>query len=236
MLHSWPSATAIRLERPPQLASWNRHDDQDQVQLAAYVDYVTGVAVPVPADLDDPVAVELIVGLPTTRPLTAQRDLDNYLNPVINGLGVNRFVAVFGRKLHQDHSTLAIGPTTPVEPDREPDLVVTPFGRYAIPEWQEQIRIPCRRAGGLDPAGIGPVRLVVAYELTQGRNWTALWKPTIDALGPLLGSDPRPKKPHGEARDGRITEIALHQTVTRVSEKLGCRERWAMRISFWWQT
>ena len=66
----------------------------------------------------------------------------------------------------------------------------------------------------------------------QGRNWTALWKPTIDVLGPLLGSDPRPHKPHGEARDGRITEIALHQTVIPVSEKFAHRERWAMRIGF----
>ena len=111
VLHSRPSATAISMERPPQLASWKRDDDPDQVQLAAYVEYMTGVAVPVLADSDDPVAVELIVGLPATRPLTAQRDLDNYLNPVVNGLGANRFVSVFGRKLHQDHSTLAIGPT-----------------------------------------------------------------------------------------------------------------------------
>lgn len=180
-------------------------------------------------------AAELAVGLPASRSLMAQRDLDNYLNPIVNGLGANRFVAVFGRKLHKEHSTLAVGPTQPVEPGRQPDLVVTPSGRYDVPGWREQIRVPCRRAFGLDPTGSGPVSLVVAYELTQGRNWTALWKPTIDALGPLLGSDPRVKKPFGEARDGRITDIALHQTITQVSEKLGHLERWAIRISFWWE-
>jgi hypothetical protein len=236
VLYSRPMAASIRLELQPQLASWNRADDLDRMRLAAYVGYASELAAPLLAASGEPLALELKVGLPTTHPLTKQRDLDNYLYPVVKGLGPDRFVAVFGYKRHQDHSTLAIGPTTHVEPDREPDLVVNPFGRYDIPEWQEQIRVACRRAGGLDPTGVGPVRLVVSWELTRGRTWTELWKPTIDALGPLLGTEARSSRPHGEARDGRITEVALHQTVTRVSENLGHRERWAMRISFWWET
>src|SRR3954452_24513563 len=123
-LHAPPRARAIRLKHPPQLASWNRDDHPDQVQLSAYMDYVTEVAAPILADASDPLAVELIVGLPTTRPITTQRDLDNYLQPVIKTLGANRFVAAFARKRHQDHSTLAIGPTTTVQPEREPDLLV----------------------------------------------------------------------------------------------------------------
>jgi hypothetical protein len=55
----------------------------------------------------------------------------------------------------------------------------------------------------------GPVRLQVASSVGSRRNWLNLWKPTIDALGALLGrTDPtRPWHP----RDGRIVELGLHR-------------------------
>ena len=109
--------------------------------------------------------------------------------------------------MHQDHSTLAIGPTSAWSRN----------GTRSRCDPVRALRLRSGRSRSVSlsasarprPDWLGPVSLVVAYELTQGRNWTALWKPTIDALGPLLGSDPRVKKPFGEARDGRITEIAL---------------------------
>jgi hypothetical protein len=44
-----------------------------------------------------------------------------------------------------------------------------------------------------------------------GRNWLNLWKPTIDALGPLLGSAQPGKL--WNPRDGRIVELGLHCVV-----------------------
>jgi len=46
--------------------------------------------------------------------------------------------------------------------------------------------------------------------LRWGRNWASLWKPLIDAVGPVPGEDPaRPFHPH----DDRIVSLALHHTI-----------------------
>ena len=59
-----------------------------KVRLASYVDYVAGVTAPVLAGSDDRDGGRTrrrTAGQPIA--LTAQRDLDNYLNPIVNGLG-----------------------------------------------------------------------------------------------------------------------------------------------------
>lgn len=53
----------------------------------------------------------------------------------------------------------------------------------------------------------GPVAMTIAITTGPGRNWTSLWKPLIDAFGPVLGEDPaRPYHP----RDDRIVSLGLH--------------------------
>ena len=44
-----------------------------------------------------------------------------------------------------------------------------------------------------------------------GRNWLNLWKPTIDALDPLLGRAREVRDWH--PRDDRITALGLHLTM-----------------------
>jgi hypothetical protein len=59
----------------------------------------------------------------------------------------------------------------------------------------------------IDP---GPVGLTIALTTGPGRNWASLWKPLIDAFGPVLGEDPaRPFHPH----DDRIVSLGLHHTI-----------------------
>jgi hypothetical protein len=58
------------------------------------------------------------------------------------------------------------------------------------------------------PLADGPVRLDLAFLVGENRNWLALWKPTIDALGPLLGHDSGADE--WNPRDGRITQLGLH--------------------------
>ncbi|MEO3787208.1 hypothetical protein ABGB12_28110 [Actinocorallia sp. B10E7] len=66
------------------------------------------------------------------------------------------------------------------------------------------------------PLPDGPVRLRISYRVGPRRSWPNVWKPTIDALGHLLGrtSPDRPWHPH----DGRITELGLH---ARTEPELG---------------
>jgi len=54
------------------------------------------------------------------------------------------------------------------------------------------------RAQGVDP-GDGPLALQVHYRLGGRRNWATLWKPTIDALGHVIGV-PEPRRPFGPNR------------------------------------
>jgi hypothetical protein len=54
--------------------------------------------------------------------------------------------------------------------------------------------------------------LELAFVVGPNRNWVELWKPTIDALEPLLGRDPFQKRPWNP-RDGRIIELGMHRTV-----------------------
>jgi hypothetical protein len=210
----------------PRLASWNKAGDPEQDRLGFYLVHVQEVAAPYMAG-DAQLALELVVGM-DQRKLTHDSDLDNFLEPVVRRLGAARFSAVFGSKQRQGHSTISVGPTTPSLEPRPPDLVVAPVGSYEQGNWVPQIEAPLRRVGGLDPDGVGPVRLVVAYDLGPTRTWVNLWKTTIDSLGPLLGTVPRPAKDHDDPRDGRIVDLALHQTVHPHAGN-------DVRISFWWE-
>ncbi|GLY89798.1 hypothetical protein Airi02_077270 [Actinoallomurus iriomotensis] len=62
----------------------------------------------------------------------------------------------------------------------------------------------------------GPVSLRLRFSVGPRRNWLNLWKPTIDALGPILGRT-APEKPW-HPRDGRIVDLSLH---CRVEPSLG---------------
>ena len=210
-------------------------DDPEQLHLGHFLDHIVEIAGPFLAE-DVPLALELTVGPPDNLPLTEHRDLDNYLKPVAKKLGHHRFSAVFGRKRHQDHSTLAIGPAHPTMPTRSPDLTVAPRGSYQRPEWRRQIRDACEQVHGLDPGGTAPIALTIAYDITPGRNWTELWKGTIDGLGPLLGTHPRSKKQDDDPQDGRITNLGLHQTINEgLGNAKGHGSRWDITVSFWWE-
>ena len=51
--------------------------------------------------------------------------------------------------------------------------------------------------------------VVIGFRCGPGRNWLNLWKPTIDALSPLIGEGNRRWNPH----DGAIVDLALHLQV-----------------------
>ena len=73
--------------------------------------------------------------------------------------------------------------------------------------YKEQVRAAVVGAAEI-PAG--PVRLQIAFAVGPRRNWLNLWKPTIDALDPLLGRT-RPDR-DWHPQDGRIVDLGLHLT------------------------
>ena len=197
----------MRQSVKPQLASWDRAGHPSQVKLARFLGHVDAIAGPVLATVASRVAVELIVGFSDGASLIdGGHDLDNYLFPVVQRLGQKRVAAVFGRKIHGP-SSLAVGPAQPYTAVA-PRFSTRMTGSYGRREWRQQLHDRLAvQAPTIDP---GPVGLRIAVTTGAGRNWANLWKPLIDAFGPVLGEDPtRPFCPH----DHRIVRLDLHHTV-----------------------
>ena len=177
-------------------------------ELARFLAYVDAIAGPVLATVSGRIAAELIVGFSDGVSLTdGGHDLDSYLFPVAQRLGPERVAAVFGRKIHGP-SSLAVGPAQLDTARVTPQFSAQMAGSYERREWKEKLHDRLAvQAATIDP---GPVGLTIALTTGRGRNWASLWKPLIDAFGPVLGEDPtRPFHPD----DDRIVSLALHHTI-----------------------
>jgi hypothetical protein len=132
-------------------------------------------------------------------------DVDNYAHPLAKRLKDPDLVSVWCTKQHSDQSVVRIDTARLLRPQRTDVVVVrTP----SATNYKERINAAVADAAELPP---GPVRLELSF-VVGNRNWLELWKPTIDALEPLLGRDPTEKRPW-HPRDGRITELGMHLTV-----------------------
>ena len=202
-------ARPIRLSVEPQLASWDRAGGTGQIKLGHFLDHAEAMAAPTMAAADGLLAVELTVGLPDKLSLTGGgRDLDNYLFPLAQRLGPARIAAMFGRKV-RGPSCLAIGQARPDLVASRPQFSARITGSYVRKEWKTTLREQILQAQDAVP-GAGPISLAISITTGPGRNWANIWKPLIDAFGPVLGEDPeQPFHPN----DDRITSLGLHQNV-----------------------
>lgn len=155
------------------------------------------------------VALDLTVALPEGDSLTHGRELDNYLLPVVSRLGQRRIPAVFARKVHGDTSTMRVEAARLRLQDQPPMMLVCTSAEPETVEWREQLRDACEAAVDR-PAPPGPLSLDLAFMVSSLRNWTTLWKPALDALGPLLGV-PDPDRPWSPL-DDRVVRLGLHRT------------------------
>jgi hypothetical protein len=201
-------AGVMRQSVKPQLASWDRAGHPSQVKLARFLAHVDAIAGPVLAAVSGPIAAELIVGFSDGVSLVdGGHDLDNYLFPVAQRLGPERVAAIFGRKMHGP-SSLAVGPAQLAMAGAAPQFSTRMAGSYVRREWKQKLHD--RLAGQAAIIDPGPVGLTIALTTGPDRNWASLWKPLIDAFGPVLGEDPaRPFHPH----DDRIVSLSLHHTI-----------------------
>jgi len=192
----------------PQLASWERAGHPSQVKLRRFLAHVDAIAGPVLATVSGRVAAELIVGFSDgVATIDGGHDLDNYLFPVTQRLGPERVAAIFGRKIHGP-SSLAVGRAEPDLAAATPQFSTRMTGSYVRQEWKQELHD--QLAGQATTVEPGPVELNIALTTGPGRNWAALWKPLIDAFGPVLGEHPTlPFHPD----DDRIVSLGLHHTV-----------------------
>jgi hypothetical protein len=201
-------AGVMRQSVKPQLASRDRAAHPSQVKLARFLAHVDTIAGPVLATVHGRVAAELIVGFSDGVSLIdGGHDLGNYLFPVAERLGPQRVAAIFGRKIHGP-SSLAVGPAWPDRAGAAPQFSARMAGSYLRRQWKQKLHDRLAvQAAMIDP---GPAGLTIALTTGPGRNWASLWKPLIDAFGPVLGEDPaRPFSPH----DDRIVSLSLHHAI-----------------------
>jgi hypothetical protein len=197
----------------PRLASWMHADDPSQMQLDKFLRHAIDVLGPSLQELKSPLALRLDVAIPRDVPLLDQRDLDNYAFPLATRLAQKAadkpIDCVWATKRHGSISSIGIDAAVPMPDDESPPewLLIQTTASIQTTAYKEQVQDGVRGAAELPE---GPVSLQLSYTVGPGRNWANLWKPTIDAMGPLLGSDSaRPWNP----RDGRIVELGLHRSV-----------------------
>jgi hypothetical protein len=199
----------VALNVQPQLASWDIAGSPGQLRLGDFLDHAEAAAAPLMAAVDGLLAVELTIGLPSELSLTGGgRDLDNYLFPLAQRLGPTRIAAMFGQKVHGP-SFLAVGRAQPDHSASPPQFSAQIAGSYVRKEWKITLREQLLQVQHAVPAA-GPIGMTISIITGPGRKWANLWKPLIDAFGPVLGENPeQPFHPN----DDRITSLGLHHNV-----------------------
>ena len=216
----------MHLRRQPVPEDWEAGRHPRPAELAAYLDEIV-------RDLrwgpraGEHLALELDVGLPDPAPAPGGGDeLDDYLFPVVRRLGPVRFDAVFATRRPPPGSCLRVAPATPdLGPTPPPQLRVRTTASATSIDWKQQLHDACREATG-EPAPPGRVAVQIRFTVSRRRNWTVLWKPALDSLGPILGVPDR-SRPY-RADDRRVSALGLHR---RFDDTLGHR----VLVEVWWQ-
>ncbi len=207
----WSHGDALRTLSgfEPLLASWNSKTDPAQIRLQRYLDDLQFAVGALPSD--QRLSLHMQIDVKKPERLLRHYDLENYLTPVVNRFGAGHFAFVSATKSVGRGSYLAVGQATPLGQYS----VLEGWANFAChggsgatkKEWKEDIRtaLSNTRPPSLPP---GPVAVHIASRCARQRNWAMLWKPTGDAMGPVLG-EPSPQNPFNPS-DDRIVSLGLH--------------------------
>ena len=186
-----------------------RLNSRDQHRIDRFLDKSEELLAPAVAALSGPVALRLDVGIPPNGSLLQQSSLDICAFSLADRLKrvVGReFASVWCTKRHADFSTVTVGPAVPVlAPAFGQTTTLVTRRSYSKVQFKEDIR---DAVAGLTPVPDGPVSLQIAYVTGLPRTWANLWRPTISALGGLLGC--RNALEPWDTDDERIVQLALH--------------------------
>lgn len=211
----------------PLVAQWERSTHPAQIRLHKYCDSLTAHVAPLLAGRDH-LFLHLDIAVREPSRLLHQYDLENYLTPLFGRRWIDpsRFALVSATKSLAGKSRLLIGTTRSLLLDGSwRHLACSPSSTPSSKEWKETIRLALetRSSGPLPP---GPAEVHIAWRCASTRNWVGLWKPTGDAMGPVLGYASPTKLYH--PNDDRIVKLSLHRNV---EDRCG----WNVDVSFWWR-
>jgi len=214
----------------PVLASWMAKTHPDQIKLQAFLDRTIPALTPLPSGHELFLHMEIDVIDP--KHLSHHHDVENYVTPLFGGprLDPTRFVFVSARKRVGGESHITIGTARPRKPQLDPTawahFSCTMSGSPQTKQWKSQLRTALTKSGPTTPGGSLEVHLAWRCSDRYCRNWVSLWKPTGDAMGPILG-EPFTDKPF-YPNDDRITYLGLHLRRDEAME-LHCD------VGIWWR-
>jgi hypothetical protein len=216
----------------PHLACWEAKTHPEQIALQTYLDEVMDSLALLPPG-GAGLFLHLDVGLVRPQKVLKGNDLENYLTPLFGGkrLDQSRFHLVSATKRVGIGSRLVVGWAIP----RESDVDDTPWSHFACrsrigetgADWKQDLHD--RLAGtGPDILPDGAVEVEVAWrcEAKTASKWSNWWKPTGDAMGPVLG-EPYAHQPFNPA-DDRIVSLAFHLITDPLLGK-------AVDVGMWWR-
>lgn len=167
--------------------------------------------------------MDIDVGAPVR--LERHYDLENYLTPVVAHLGAAQFTFASavkrvggGSKVQVGIAALSAGQAW----DGWEHFSCAAGAGAQEPRWKKGLHDALAAANPW-PLPPGPVAVQLAWRCSSARNWVWLWKPTGDAMGPVLG-EPRPFNPN----DDRIVDLQLHRTV---HDAIGHK----VDVGMWWR-
>lgn len=219
-----PDGDEAQLEIEPRLESWDAASHPSQVALTAFLDHACTL-LNLRGEDPGPLAIKLEVGLPVGTLITGGgRDLDNYLMPLARRIGSRRVCSAWAEKRIADRSAVWAAPAQQVDAAAVRgmgtcSILTTDSGSSRA--WKEEIAavVPA------DEIEAGPVEVQIGFIVHPDRNWLSLWKPAIDSLTNILGTDdPRPFHP----RDDRIVRLGLHR---QADPSVG----WGVGVGVWWR-
>jgi hypothetical protein len=212
----------------PRLASWDHREYPNQQRLNAYLKPVYDGLAPLLANGGE-WAISMIVDVGRDERLDRGHDVENYMTPLVKKLGWRHFVYAAITKRVGGGSRISIGPAVrrAAVPAWNGWNGQIP-GRIGSPEGKRSIR-QALGAHVDEPLPAGPVAVHLAWRLSASRNWVDLWKPTGDAMGPVLG-EPRFPQKEFQPSDDRITQLVLHRIVDDALDVVDVGMWWASAI------
>jgi hypothetical protein len=224
--HFWRASDLLgAVACEPQVASWDRSDSPGQTRLRAYLDGVSSAVTPLSEH--GQLYLDLSIRVKNPAQLLRHYDLENYLTPLALHLGHQRFCYATARKATAAPSEVRVGYAARLDPKLLEQgwrqFTCRTRGGTQTKQWKIALRE--RLAASTEPALPGPIAVHLAWRCATSRNWVSLWKPTGDAMGPILG-EPDTRNPFNPA-DDRITELHVH--VTR-DDTLGHN----VDVGIWW--
>jgi hypothetical protein len=210
----------------PQIDSWDHNAHPNQVRLKAYLDVIKDRFAPVLTG-PGPFAIRLTVDLKRESRLYRGNDVDNYLIPLFKALDWRRFVHAQVEKCVGRGSRIEVGraslsgnaPGAHGWSGRIDGNLKSEMGKRSI-------RLGLQSAVDA-PLPAGPVAVEMAWRLASSRNWVELWKPTGDAMGPVVGASRYPRREF-HPDDDRITKLTLHRCTDDTLE------RRMVDVGLWW--